>query len=193
MALPRATINIFSIVIAFIIIGLVFYILQFEIDHSVGSLATTQATSTGMPEYKSILSLLLLVIILLTLLLLAMTCSSNSRIMTMLGASEQTVMPRNQIFFNLIQLSIDNLIDNNEESPVDPMYLANPPDYNSALIEAEPEETPLNRHASEMTEGGQVEIAELPPSYEVALSRTHKESGLRVTHSERCITYCVHK
>ena len=184
--MPR-TVNIFSILVTFAVFGLVFYILKAEIDQSLELLSNSY-----MSEYKSVLSLLLLLLIMLILLLLALTCT-YSKFLQMLGVSDQIELQRNQIFFNLIQLSIDNFIDNNEDHHADPIYEANPPDYNSILIEPDTVSIDLNNSEKLNSESNGTSSEIMPPSYEVALSKESKvASNLGNMHSEYCITSCSH-
>jgi len=155
--------NIFSILIGFVIFGLLFYILKAEISQSLEILS-----SSYMSEYKSIVSLLLLLIIVLVLLLLAITCT-YSRFLQILGMSEQAELQHSQIFFNLIQLNVDNFIDSNGEVSSEQVLEVNPPDYNSVVIESELN-TSLKPDSS--LEGEAEGCLESPPSYEAALNRS---------------------
>ncbi|KAH9390167.1 hypothetical protein TYRP_007720 [Tyrophagus putrescentiae] len=121
--------NIFSIIVAFIVVGLVFYILQNEIDRSGvigevtgGVLSSTSDssssknnnnknnTSNTLSEYRSLLSILLLVTIVIVLLVLAATWLPGFS--SAVDQHHHHLATRNQIFFNLIQLNIDNLMEN---------------------------------------------------------------------------------
>lgn len=259
------TMNIFSILIAFIVVGLVFYLLQNEIDRS-GMLDNEMGISTSgngsgsstytLSEYRSLLSILLLVTIVVVLLVLAATWLPGG----LNSSSSDHLNPRNQIFFNLIQLNIDNLGEGGNGGSSTPDgndsvtsseglpegYDANPPEY-STVVMIEPDEDlvevkSLESEKEELQEKQEVEKvvvlggrrrssaavvvvttstsssnsslnstssnAELPPSYDVALSRwkffarnsrrcsnrnSPQERPLRVTHSERCINFCVHE
>lgn len=175
MAVHRTT-NIFSILIGFVIFGLIFYILKAEIDKSLEIMFSAYKS-----EYKSIVSLLLLLMIMLVLLLLAITCT-YSRFLQMLGVSEQVEVQRNQIFFNLIQLSIDNFAENSEDGQSDPIYEPNPPDYSSCMVVG-PERT--NKSESDSSCRNSLEP---PPSYEEALNRSQQRSAS--VSSECCLTSC---
>lgn len=170
-------VSIFSILIAFLITGLIFYILKSEID-----LSLDQLSSSYISEYKSIISLMMLLVILLILLMLAITCT-YSRFLQMFGVDEQTEMQRNQIFFNLIQLNIENFVDTEttsnddvQQSLNETAYDTNPPDYNSIIMDRHRPHRLKTDSDSEIDDIERQDMMEscfnansLPPSYEVAL------------------------